>query len=122
MIYIFSSSIYVLCSFGHSDSSITLYWVWMQAGLDSIGAVELRNAVSSKFGIELPATVTYDHPSVDALARFIASKISPGQDLSSEPMVLGGSSFQSQAALQDILQQLVQVRHNPLRCVGFTSY
>ena len=46
----------------------------MEAGLDSIGAVELRNAVTEKFGVELPATVTFDYPTADALAGFIASK------------------------------------------------
>ena len=46
----------------------------MEAGLDSIGAVELRKAVSAKFGVELPATVTFDYPTADALAGFIASK------------------------------------------------
>ena len=46
----------------------------MEAGLDSIGAVELRNAVTAKFGVELPATVTFDYPSASALAGFIASK------------------------------------------------
>ena len=44
----------------------------MAAGLDSVGAVELKNAVSSAFGIELPSTVTFDYPSVQALAGFIA--------------------------------------------------
>lgn len=43
----------------------------MEAGLDSIGAVELRNAVSARFGVELPATVTFDYPSADALARYV---------------------------------------------------
>ena len=48
----------------------------MEAGLDSLGAVELRNALTSQFGIELPATVTLDYPTVAALADFIATKIS----------------------------------------------
>lgn len=49
----------------------------MEAGLDSIGAVELRNAVSIKFGIELPATATFDYPSADALARFVVQQTDP---------------------------------------------
>ncbi len=49
----------------------------MEAGLDSIGAVELRNAVSTKFGIELPATVTFDQPTVQDLAHFLVARIAP---------------------------------------------
>ena len=47
----------------------------MEAGLDSIAAVEVRNAVAIKFGVEVPATVTFDHPSVHALASFVHRKI-----------------------------------------------
>ena len=49
----------------------------MEAGLDSIGAVELRNAVGAKFGVDLPATVTFDHPTPQALARFLAAREAP---------------------------------------------
>ena len=44
----------------------------MQAGLDSLGAVELRNALSLKFGADLPPTITLDYPSVAALAAYLA--------------------------------------------------
>ena len=49
----------------------------MEAGLDSIGAVELRNSVSAKFGVELPATVTFDQPTVQNLAQFLAGRVAP---------------------------------------------
>ena len=49
----------------------------MEAGLDSIGAVELRNAVSERFGIELPATVTFDYPTAADLARFVVQRSAP---------------------------------------------
>ena len=45
----------------------------MEAGLDSLGAVELRNALSAAFGAELGPTVTFDHPTLSALAAHLAS-------------------------------------------------
>ena len=52
----------------------------MEAGLDSLGAVEVRNAVASKFGVEVPATITFDYPSVRALAGFVLSKMATPKD------------------------------------------
>ncbi len=49
----------------------------MEAGLDSLGAVELRTSLNAAFGVELPVTVTFDHPSVAALAKFLASQDAP---------------------------------------------
>ena len=39
------------------------------------GAVEIRNKLTSTYGIELPPTIIFDYPSVLALARFILSII-----------------------------------------------
>lgn len=36
----------------------------MEAGLDSLAAVELRSALSARFGIAIPATVALDYPTV----------------------------------------------------------
>jgi hypothetical protein len=37
------------------------------------GAVELRNTLNSKFGVDLPPTVTLDYPTIAALAAYLAA-------------------------------------------------
>ncbi len=49
--------------------------VCVQAGLDSMGAVELRSAMSQHFSVQLPATVAFDYPTPAALADCIASRL-----------------------------------------------
>lgn len=44
----------------------------MSAGLDSLAAVELRDSLQAAFDVQLPATVIFDYPSIDALARHMA--------------------------------------------------
>ncbi len=39
----------------------------MSAGLDSLAAVELRNAVASRFAVSLPATVAFDYPTLKVI-------------------------------------------------------
>jgi len=49
----------------------------MAAGLDSLGAVELRNALQGKLGLELPSTLIFDYPTASSVAQFIAGKLKP---------------------------------------------
>ena len=47
------------------------------AGLDSLGAVELRNALVSKLAVTLPGTLIFDYPTVDAIADYVATLVKP---------------------------------------------
>ena len=47
----------------------------MAAGLDSLGAVELRSSLESRLGVQLPSTLVFDYPTVAALTQFLASRL-----------------------------------------------
>jgi acyl carrier protein len=54
----------------------------MASGLDSLGAVELRNALQAQIGSELPATLLFDYPSINAVTGFLAEQVGAYHQLS----------------------------------------
>ena len=47
----------------------------MEAGIDSLGATELQQKLADGLGIELPSTLVFDYPTVDAMTGFLATKL-----------------------------------------------
>mmetsp|Transcript_24221 Transcript_24221/g.76721 ORF Transcript_24221/g.76721 Transcript_24221/m.76721 type:complete len:1389 (-) Transcript_24221:1907-6073(-) len=60
---------------GSVDADVPL----MEAGLDSLGAVELRNQLQRAAGdaVPLPSTLVFDHPTARQLASFFSDKGAP---------------------------------------------
>ncbi|WP_244461159.1 type I polyketide synthase, partial [Microbispora triticiradicis] len=57
---------------GHADAAgVEAELTFKELGLDSLGAVELRDALAAATGLPLPATVTFDHPSPLSLSRHL---------------------------------------------------
>lgn len=48
---------------------------FMEAGLDSLALVELRSLAAERFGVELPPTAVFDHPTARALTRVIQQQL-----------------------------------------------
>jgi acyl carrier protein/NADP-dependent 3-hydroxy acid dehydrogenase YdfG len=82
----------------------------MEAGLDSLGAVDLRNSLAEAFGVELPATVTFDYPTPADLATLIASQVAPASGAPRPSAVLAPTA----AAARRPLWQLRGARSAPL--------
>jgi len=53
----------------------------MEAGIDSLSAVEFRSKVSAEFrGVRLPSTMMFDYPTIKAISGHIASQMVPAAE------------------------------------------
>ncbi|MFP1882393.1 SDR family NAD(P)-dependent oxidoreductase [Lonsdalea quercina] len=63
---------------GQEDSThIALDVSFKESGLDSLLALELRNRLTAASGLRLPATLTYDYPTPEALADYLSEQLLP---------------------------------------------
>ena len=56
-------------------------------GLDSLTAIELRNALARSLAYALPPTLAFDYPTLDALATHLEGRLFPVEAVSIEPAV-----------------------------------
>jgi acyl carrier protein len=81
----------------------------MEAGLDSLGAVELRQQLGSHFGLEVPVTVMFDYPTTAALAKFISSGLksrSASEDPATKDVMWQSPVYEAQHQAQTTLAGL----------------
>lgn len=74
-------------------------------GLDSVMAMELRNALERELGLRLPASVVWNHPTVAALAGHLAERVTAAAPADSRSPDEGGRSAEGAPQADD--------RHTP---------
>ncbi|MFI7663583.1 type I polyketide synthase [Micromonospora parva] len=62
---------------------------FLELGVDSVTAVELRTRMSEVTGHDLPATLVFDHPTVGALSRHLIEVVLDEADSAAEDLVVG---------------------------------
>jgi acyl transferase domain-containing protein/acyl carrier protein len=65
-------------------------------GMDSIMALELRNRIELRIGARISATALYNHPTLDALSRFVAAQLLQG---ASAPIAVATSQVEASQAV-----------------------
>ncbi|KAL4451846.1 hypothetical protein ABPG75_007508, partial [Micractinium tetrahymenae] len=97
----------------------------MAAGLDSLGSVELRNALEKRAGLELPSTLVFDYPTVAALAAFLSSKVAAAQQPAAAGDAADAGSFawdsEEEGSLAGSLSLSASDADVPLRMVGVSE-
>lgn len=71
-----------------------------EAGLDSLGAIELGRSLEQAFGVELPATLAFDYPTVEALAHYI-SLLHDNHPAAGQPSSFSSDHISTQFAKSD---------------------
>ncbi len=129
----------VAAALGHdSVAAIDLDTPFSELGMDSLTGVELRNRLSTKTGLWLPATLVFNEPTVTGLSRYLLRELVPAplppdqvlqQALAQVAEHLNGADAQPQerdqvvAVLQEAMAQFGGPRDDddPLASLGLDS-
>ncbi len=87
---------------GMGDLSLARDKPLTELGLDSLMAVELRNALGAALGRTLPTSVVFDHPTAEALTAFVARELGLAAALAPPPPPPAVSVAPPIAAVADV--------------------
>lgn len=96
---------------GFGATELDLQQGFTDLGVDSLGAVELRNRLQRTLGVPLTSSVMFDHPNVAALAEFLLAKLEPdGSAVAQKVAVEPGQRNEGGSVATKLAAKLAQLR------------
>ncbi|MGC2652412.1 MAG: beta-ketoacyl reductase, partial [Mycobacterium sp.] len=96
-----------------------------ELGLNSVMAMSIRREAEQLSGLELSATMLWNHPTIASLTTYLAEKLAPQQDSSGDADVLPDSTDSLLDTLFDEVESSPQASkaasHDAVRLEGFES-
>ncbi|MFC8042058.1 type I polyketide synthase [Nocardia sp. NPDC057353] len=104
---------HVAAVLGHENpGDVVLGRAFTEMGFDSVTAVELRNRLNAATGLTLPATLVFDYPTIEAVARHVLELLGiaaaatgaarpPGAAAADEPLAVVGMACRFPGGVTD---------------------
>lgn len=94
-------------------------------GLDSLGAVELKNALEAGTGLQLPGTLVFDYPTISALVVHLTTLLGASQlltDASRDANIVASGTLLTGTSMGAPSETLVQQQHNVAIVIAESSW
>jgi acyl transferase domain-containing protein/acyl-coenzyme A synthetase/AMP-(fatty) acid ligase len=96
---------------GHpSPAAVEAERGFLDLGMSSLTGVELRNRLNAETGLRLPATLIFDQPAPEVLARHMRTLLSPGEGQAAAPPVFAELDELETAVVGAVLDRAERAR------------
>ncbi len=85
-----------------SVDQVDAYTALSEMGMDSLMAVELKNALDEATGENLPATIAFEYPTIDAIASYLLKDVLPLASEASEDVSMPEVAASAESAAEEL--------------------